>query len=44
MRTKFLSLRRKEQPWEVVDCKAVKPVPTFDDDEGELSAFFNISV
>jgi len=30
--------RRKETPWEVVDSKAVEPVPMYYDDEGTLSA------
>jgi hypothetical protein len=34
----FINFRRKEQPWEVVDCKAVNPVLMYgdDDDEGEF--------
>lgn len=35
----FLSFRRKEQPWEVVDCKSVEPVPTYHDDE-DLDVLF----
>jgi hypothetical protein len=37
----FLSFRRKEQPWEVVDCKAVNPVLMYgdDDDEGERDSW-----
>ncbi|KXN84785.1 hypothetical protein AN958_12079, partial [Leucoagaricus sp. SymC.cos] len=35
----FLRLRRKEQPWEVVDCKAVEPVPMYYDDE-DLDVLF----
>ncbi|KAF9451777.1 hypothetical protein P691DRAFT_806874 [Macrolepiota fuliginosa MF-IS2] len=29
----MFGLRRKEQPWEVVDCKAVEPVSTYYDDD-----------
>jgi len=29
--------RRKETPWEVVDSKAVEPVPMYYDDEGTFS-------
>lgn len=28
----LINCRRKEQSWEVVDCKTVEPVPTYDDD------------
>lgn len=31
----FFNFRRKEQSWEVVDCRTVEPVPTYDDDDGE---------
>ncbi|EKM83404.1 hypothetical protein AGABI1DRAFT_110068 [Agaricus bisporus var. burnettii JB137-S8] len=31
----FLSFRRKEQPWEVVDCKAVNPVLMYSEDDEE---------
>lgn len=41
----FLSFRRKEQPWEVVDCKAVNPVLMYseDDEEGERSNRWTIT-
>ncbi|KAJ3571346.1 hypothetical protein NP233_g3815 [Leucocoprinus birnbaumii] len=29
----FIRLRRNEQPWEVVYCRAVEPVPSFHDDD-----------
>lgn len=29
-----MRLRRRDVPWEVVDCKVVQPVPMFYDDEG----------
>jgi hypothetical protein len=29
--------RRKETPWEVVDSKAVEPVPMYYDDEGTFN-------
>lgn len=35
----FISCRRKEQPWEVVDCRAVEPVPSYHDDE-DLDVLF----
>lgn len=31
--------RRKEIPWEVVDSKAVDPVPMYYDDEGTYSIY-----
>lgn len=31
----FFNCRRKEQSWEVVDCRTVEPVPTYDDGDGE---------
>lgn len=37
----FISFRRKEQPWEVVDCKAVEPVPMYHDGEGESEEVTN---
>lgn len=27
--------KKHEKPWEVVDSKAVEPVPLYDDEEGE---------
>ena len=30
--------KRKEKPWEVVDSKAVEPVPLFDEDDGACLA------
>jgi hypothetical protein len=37
----FLRFRRKEQPWEVVDCKAVEPVFMYHEDEGESPLLFD---